>query len=69
MNQGLYEWTISRNSSGTPYSFHVYLDGEVAQSSVSVSHAVRPTFNLTEAVIYFSGSGTISDPVRLDYMH
>lgn len=69
LNIGLLEWTVSRVYNSSASAFSSGGDGIVMDDPVNRAHAVRPTFNLTEAVIYFSGSGTISDPVRLDYMH
>ena len=63
---GSYEWTISCHS-GTSYSaFGVGNLGYVSgYFDVSTSSAVRPTFNLESSVKYVSGSGSMSDPVRV----
>ena len=62
-----YEWTISCHS-GTSYSaFGVGNLGYVSgYFDVSTSSAVRPTFNLESSVKYVSGSGSMSDPVRVN---
>ena len=64
---GSYEWTISCHS-GTSYSaFGVGNLGYVSgYFDVSTSSAVRPTFNLESSVKYVSGSGSMSDPVRVN---
>ena len=64
---GSCEWTISCHS-GTSYSaFGVGNLGYVSgYFDVSTSSAVRPTFNLESSVKYVSGSGSMSDPVRVN---
>ena len=64
---GSYEWTISCHS-GTSYSaFGVGNLGYVSgYFDVSTSSAVRPSFNLESSVKYVSGSGSMSDPVRVN---
>ena len=59
------EWTISRNSDGTDHAFIVNYIGDVRDSPVSISNGVRPAFNLESSVKYVSGSGSMSDPVRV----
>ena len=60
-----YEWTISRYSDFTDGAFSVY-SGLLDSSSVTFSFAVRPAFNLLSSVKYVSGSGSMSDPVRVN---
>ena len=61
------EWTISRNSDNTYDVFIVYF-GCVSFYLVTYgSYAVRPSFNLESSVNYVSGSGSMSDPVRVTY--
>ena len=62
---GSYEWTISRNSDFTDFAFYVYSDGYVSNHYVALSHHARPSFNLESSVKYVSGSGSMSDPVRV----
>ena len=67
---GLYEWLLTRYSdSSEDCVFYLSGDGAVFYNRPNYSNGipVRPTFYLTEAVIYSSGSGTISDPIRLSY--
>ena len=63
---GSYEWTISRNSGRTNSAFFVNSAGDVLNTSVLSSYAVRPSFNLESSVKYVSGSGSMSDPVRVN---
>ena len=62
---GSYEWTISRNSDFTDFAFYVSSTGNVNSRSVTLSYAVRPSFNLLSSTTYVSGSGSMSDPVRV----
>ena len=64
---GSTEWTISRNSGYTYLAFLVNSAGYVYYSGyVPTSLAVRPSFNLLSSVKYISGSGSMSDPVRIN---
>ena len=65
---GPVEWTISRNSDATTKAFIVFSSGYVANNSYvgDNSFAVRPSFNLESSVKYVSGSGSMSDPVRVN---
>ena len=66
MYMGYNEWTISRNSDYTSYAFNVNRTGYVGNYLVSNSFAVRPSFNLLSSTTYVSGSGSMSDPVRVN---
>ena len=66
MYMGLYEWTISRRADYSDHAFDVYSDGNVGSSNVSGNDAVRPSFNLESSITYASGSGTQSDPIRIN---
>ena len=59
------EWTISRYSGVPLYAFLVDSTGYVERYEVSNVFAVRPSFNLESSVKYVSGSGSMSDPVRI----
>ncbi len=62
---GILEWTIS-HFSDYPYSaFGVNSDGYVYGYNVNRSFAVRPVFYLNSNVVYVSGTGTQSDPFRI----
>ena len=63
---GSYEWTISRYSDTTGRAFFVYSTGSVNYHNVTSSFAVRPSFNLLSSTTYVSGSGSMSDPVRVN---
>ena len=66
MYMGLYEWTISRTSGPTDLSFGVYATGNVSYVNVSTFFsAARPVFYLESAVTYVSGSGSMTDPLRI----
>ena len=63
---GSYEWTISRSSDSTNNAFRVFSTGNVSNNNVHYdSSAVRPSFNLLSSTTYVSGSGSMSDPVRV----
>ena len=63
---GSYEWTVSRDSGDTTNAFYVNSAGSVISKSVTNSRGVRPSFNLESSVKYVSGSGSMSDPVRVN---
>ena len=64
---GSTEWTISRNSGYTYLAFLVNSAGYVYYSGyVPDSLAVRPSFNLESSVKYVTGSGSMSDPIRIN---
>ena len=68
MYMGLYEWTISRDSSFSYYTFMVSHTGSLYHnySVYDYGIAVRPVFYLTSSTTYISGSGTQSDPFRIE---
>ena len=66
MYMGLIEWTISKDSSGSTYAFRVVTAGYPASGFVYLFNAVRPSFYLTSSTTYVSGSGTSSDPIRIN---
>ena len=63
---GGWDWTISRDSDLSFNAFVVYYDGYVGRSSVSYDSGVRPSFSLLSSTTYVSGSGSMSDPVRIN---
>ena len=66
MYMGLYEWTISRDSGNTAVAFSVNTTGYVYSHNVSTNfYAARPVFYLESAVTYVSGSGSMTDPLRI----
>ena len=60
------EWTISRNSDNTTNAFLVSSTGSVSNPIVTFSYAARPSFSLESSTTYVSGSGSMSDPVRVN---
>ena len=63
---GSTEWTISRYSVDATSAFGVGSTGVVGNLTVAFSVAARPSFNLESSVKYVSGSGSMSDPVRIN---
>ena len=63
---GSAEWNISRNSGYSSNAFGVYNNGGVGYYYVDYDYVVRPSFNLESSVKYVSGSGSMSDPVRVN---
>ena len=61
---GSNEWTISRDSVYSGSAFSVY-SGYVGSFSVTERYAARPSFSLLSSTTYVSGSGSMSDPVRI----
>ena len=62
---GSTEWTISRLSDTNVVASLVDSAGNVFNSTTNNNHGVRPSFNLKSSVKYVSGSGSMSDPVRV----
>ena len=60
-----FEWTISRRSDDSGTAFFVTGNGYVHADRVYNSFDARPSFNLESSVKYVSGSGSMSDPVRV----
>ena len=63
---GGWDWTISRSSGNSSYAFYVYDYGYVFSYFVSGNFGVRPSFSLLSSTTYVSGSGSMSDPVRIN---
>ena len=62
---GSNEWTVSRSSDSANDAFRVSSTGSVNYLNVTRSCGVRPSFNLLSSITYVSGSGSMSDPVRV----
>ena len=62
---GGWDWTISRNSDVSYIVFYVSTGG-VVHCGVTSNCGVRPSFNLLSSTTYVSGSGSMSDPVRIN---
>jgi len=63
---GGWDWTISRSSDLSGRAFLVGDVGGVSNYGVSRSNGVRPSFSLLSSTTYVSGSGSMSDPVRIN---
>ena len=63
---GGWDWTISRDSDRSGYAFTVHNYGGVYDNHVSNLFGVRPSFSLLSSTTYVSGSGSMSDPVRIN---
>ena len=66
MYLGAHEWLISRNSGGTYNAFNVLVAGYVRSNYVYATRAVRPSFYLESDVTYASGSGSMTDPLKIN---
>ena len=67
---GLNEWTITRKKN-TMYSYDSFVfaissTGNVFKSTTAAVNVIRPCFYLTSSTTYVSGSGTSSDPIRIN---
>ena len=65
MYMGYNDWTISCVFNDTILVFDVRSNGVVNSGDASYTREVRPSFNLESSVKYVSGSGSMSDPVRI----
>ncbi len=63
---GGWDWTISRRSDDSLNAFGVDRYGYVGNVNVRRSYGVRPSFSLLSSTTYVSGSGSMSDPVRIN---
>ena len=66
MYLGAYEWLISRTSGAMSIAFFVSGTGYVYYYGVSNAGAVRPSFYLESDVTYASGSGSMTDPLKIN---
>ena len=66
MYMGYYDWTISRSSDTSLNAFYVPNTGPVYNNNANGRNGVRPSFNLESTVAYVSGSGSMSDPIRVN---
>ena len=63
---GGWDWTISRDSDFSDFAFYVSYRGSVDNVNVDYFSGVRPSFSLLSSTTYVSGSGSMSDPVRIN---
>ena len=68
MYMGLDEWSITRASDSSGFVFTINEEGMVGHKGDGVVNArhVRPVFNLEPSVSYVSGSGSQSNPIRIN---
>ena len=67
MYMGFYDLTISRDAEYSFMAFYVNRFGYENNSNVfSDNYGVRPSFNLLSSITYAGGSGTSSDPIRIN---
>lgn len=63
---GIEEATITKRSGSTNYMFRIMNSGGVSYGEVSASYAIRPVFYLNPELELVSGTGTSSDPYRVN---
>ncbi len=64
MHMGNHEWSISCRSD---FSEHVFVEaGHVNNGSVFSNYGARPSFSLLSSTTYVSGSGSKSNPIRIN---
>ena len=78
MYLGSYEWTISPKSDTTGIAYAVNSSGKIINDYIQIGgigynvnvstnrFGVRPCFYLNSNVAYISGTGTSSDPIRIN---
>ena len=66
MYMGLSEWTMISNSSTQYEVFGMYYNGYLDTSIANNVASIRPSFYLKSSITYVSGSGTQSDPIRIN---
>ena len=60
------DWTITPNSGNSDNVYAAESKGIVTTASVNAAYGIRPAFYLKDSVMYVSGTGTISDPIRVN---
>ena len=63
---GGWDWIISRGSDDSARAFRVGEFGVLGYDYVDGRDGVRPSFHLESSTTYVSGSGSLSDPVRIN---
>lgn len=66
MYMGLSEWTITRKPDENYIVFYMPDGGNLSFNNTDGVFAIRPTFYLLPSVAYSSGSGTQSNPIRVE---
>ena len=66
---GTEEWPITRDKFFQYDTFYIVDNGDINWQggfNQGYTYAVRPCFYLTSSIAYVSGSGTSSDPIRIN---
>ena len=66
MYSGLDEWSITPDFSAEDTAFIIRTDGSIISTVVVLRRYTRPVFYLNSNVTYISGTGSESDPIRID---
>ena len=66
MYMGNFDWTILRRSDVSENAYHIRGEGNVFYGNVTIGRGVRTSFYLESSVAYVSGTGTSSDPIRIN---
>ena len=70
MYGGGWEGMITRVSDNTELTFYIYYSGFIGNNYVysapNSGKGIRPTFNLDTSINYIAGTGSISDPIRIN---
>ena len=67
MYMGATEWTISPDTTTTYDVFAIYYKGHIISTTVDdLSYYYRPVFFINSSISYVSGTGTQSDPIRIN---
>ena len=62
---GIHEFLATRNIDNSYFVFCILDSGSVFNFNASVATAIRPTFYLNSSIIYSSGDGTKTNPIRI----
>lgn len=65
MYMGSWDWTISRNSDTSSSVLSVNSTGKVISFDKGNGFGIRPCFYLNTTVVYVSGDGSMSNPIRI----
>ena len=63
---GGWDWTLSHSSSNSYTAFAVNNEGHVRSYNTNYERAIHPVFSLEPSVSYVSGTGTKSNPIRIE---
>ena len=66
MYTGLYEWTMTPDSSDSNSVFKLNDNGYASHGGAGTGHGVRPVLYLKASALYAGGSGTQSSPIRIN---